>query len=206
MKTMAFVAVAGFAGLATASPFFSSQSGNVIHSQPGVSPAGASATTTVNLTGAVSHSGLGSSLNEVYNVNLGANAVVTGIGWDLFIATIGGSWLSEARFNFSSTGDLFDGVALTPAVGETTPGSGAYTSGGIIDLTAIPDGAGGFIDLSFAVGADGILRIELYESFVDNSGTGDAFVDGTLTIQYTPAPSAMALLGLGGLVAGRRRR
>lgn len=32
----------------------------------------------------------------------------------------------------------------------------------------------------------------------------DAFSSGSLTV--TPAPSAMALLGLGGLVAGRRRR
>jgi MYXO-CTERM domain-containing protein len=32
----------------------------------------------------------------------------------------------------------------------------------------------------------------------------DSFVSGELTV--TPAPSAMALLGLGGLVAGRRRR
>jgi MYXO-CTERM domain-containing protein len=32
----------------------------------------------------------------------------------------------------------------------------------------------------------------------------DSFVSGSLTV--TPAPSAMALLGLGGLVAGRRRR
>jgi MYXO-CTERM domain-containing protein len=32
----------------------------------------------------------------------------------------------------------------------------------------------------------------------------DAFTSGSLTV--TPAPSAMALLGLGGLVAGRRRR
>lgn len=36
-----------------------------------------------------------------------------------------------------------------------------------------------------------------------NYGT-DAFSSGSLTV--TPAPSAMALLGLGGLVAGRRRR
>jgi|TARA_R110000782_G_scaffold218632_2_gene306018 MYXO-CTERM domain-containing protein len=34
--------------------------------------------------------------------------------------------------------------------------------------------------------------------------TNDAFSSGSLTV--TPAPSAMALLGLGGLVAGRRRR
>ena len=32
----------------------------------------------------------------------------------------------------------------------------------------------------------------------------DAFTYGSLVV--TPAPSAMALLGLGGLVAGRRRR
>lgn len=35
---------------------------------------------------------------------------------------------------------------------------------------------------------------------------GDAHLDGAMKINGTPAPGAMALLGLGGLAAGRRRR
>jgi hypothetical protein len=44
----------------------------------------------------------------------------------------------------------------------------------------------------------------LFEDF-DDFGT-DGFLNGTLTINKVPAPSALALLGMGGLVAGRRRR
>ena len=50
----------------------------------------------------------------------------------------------------------------------------------------------------------GEWRVEIFEDF-DDSGV-DGFLNGSITINKIPAPSALALLGMGGLVAGRRRR
>ena len=56
--------------------------------------------------------------------------------------------------------------------------------------------------------ASGMLSIEVHEvGFDDNPGDIDSFFNsGTVTISYVPAPGALAVLGMGGLVAGRRRR
>ena len=62
---------------------------------------------------------------------------------------------------------------------------------------------------AIVLGADGMLDIEFYETeWNDNSAAVDSFYEAgsSITLTYTPAPSALAVLGLGGLVAGRRRR
>ena len=70
---------------------------------------------------------------------------------------------------------------------------------GIIDLV----GAG----LDFFVGADGVLSLEFYEGFDDAAGVIDGeWNQGVLTVVWVPAPGAAAVLGLGGLMAVRRRR
>ncbi|CAN0594277.1 unnamed protein product, partial [Laminaria digitata] len=61
------------------------------------------------------------------------------------------------------------------------------------------------------VGADGILDINFFESFDDVAGEIDAtyLAGSTITIVgqgIVPAPASLALIGLGGLAAGRRRR
>ncbi|RMH27105.1 MAG: PEP-CTERM sorting domain-containing protein [Planctomycetota bacterium] len=196
MKTMAFAAVAGFAGLATASPFFSTaQTGTEIYS----APAGAVATITVDISGINSWDLAGSSFNETLSVSLGGDYLVTGIGWNVTIQALGASWRSEATIGFL---DSPIGLQLTPGT-DSSPGTGTYTSGGIVDLASIDP------TFPFTVGADGNLDLEFFESFDDVSGAIDAtyLAGSSLQIQYVvPAPGALAMLGLGGLVAGRRRR
>ncbi len=196
MKTMAFAAVAGFAGLATASPFFStSQTATEIYS----APAGAVATITVDISGINSWDLAGSSFNETLSVSLGGDYLVVGLGWNVTIQTVGESWRSEATIGFL---DSSIGLQLAPGT-DNSSGTSTYTSGGILDLASIDP------TFPFTVGADGNLDLEFFESFDDVTGEIDAtYLQGSsLQIQYVvPAPGALAMLGLGGLVAGRRRR
>lgn len=198
MKIAAIAAVAGFAGLATASPFFSTTS---TATEITSAPAGATTTITVDLSGISSNDALGSSLNETLAVALGGDYLVTGIGWNVTTATIGASWLSESVMTFL---DSPVGLQLTWHVDPSndTPGTATSTSGGILDLASIDP------SFPFQAGADGAVNLEFWESFVDNAGSGDAtyLAGSVLQIQYVPAPGALAMLGLGGLVAGRRRR
>jgi uncharacterized protein (TIGR03382 family) len=197
MKSMMIATVAGFAGLATASPFFAN---GVQATNPGqYTTRGAAQTATLDLTGFTSFDSLGSAINETATMALGANATVIGIGWDnVTIQTVGASWLSEAVIYFV---DSPIGLQLSVGSADSFSGTGTYSSGGILDLASIDP------TFPFQVGADGILDIEFYDSFDDVAGAADAFfLGGTLTIQYVPTPGALAVLGLGGLVAGRRRR
>ena len=190
---IAITAIAAIAGAATASPYFTAANGN---QGVGSAPAGATATMTIDLSGVNSWDAQFAAVNESMSVAIGANAHIVGIGWDVSLSSVGASWLSEAVMDFN--GALF----LTVGNGDDFAGTASYSSGGIFDLA----GTG----LDFVLAGDGLLNIEFFESFDDVSGA----IDGTfgagssIQVQYAviPAPSAMALLGLGGIVAGRRRR
>jgi hypothetical protein len=152
----------------------------------------------VDYTGVQTNAAFGNPANEVFNYNIGANSQVVGVSWDINIETIGGSWLSEARFDFTDSA-ITTGVSISAGFGVGNPGNQTFSSGGFLSLTDLA--------LDFAVGADGILRVEFWESFVDNAGAGDAIVSGNVSFQYiVPAPGSLAVLGLGGFVAARRRR
>ncbi|MEM7230097.1 MAG: hypothetical protein AAF432_14920 [Planctomycetota bacterium] len=166
----------------------------------------------VDITGFQSFGAQGSALNSVVSLNLGAGAVVTGIGWGLTLqsgGTIGdgASWQNEATFAFTDVLGAATGVTVTPAAGTTfsTPGTGAFSSGGILKLADA-----GIPDIALA---DGILEIEFFETFDDPFGDSGATQDaeilqGTLFIQVLiPAPAGLALLGAAGFAGrGRRRR
>lgn len=188
---IAITAIAAIAGAATASPYFTEAAG---FTQVDAAPAGAFATITIDITGTNSWDLEFDADNEMSVTNILANAHITGIGWDATIVTNGGSWLSESVMRFNN--DLF----LTVGIGDDFAGTGSYSSGGILDLV----GTG----LDFFLAADGLLNIEFFESFDDVADEIDnVFTSGSLQVQYViPAPSALAMLGLGGLVAGRRRR
>ena len=140
--------------------------------------------------------------NVVQTYNIGALSNVTGFSYDVTVTTVGASWLSEALIYFTDTA-VTNGVIVTPGFGNNFSGSQAFS--GNIDLTA--EG------LSFLVGADGLLRLELAEDFDDVPGAADAFLTGTLTFTYDtaqvaavpePATWGMMLLGFG-LVGGAVR-
>ncbi len=136
----------------------------------------------------------------LFGLASGSSIDLNGIGWDVTIASAGASWQSEARIYFDNdTQDSGEGIFLAPGIGVDSPGTGSYSSGGILKLVdaGLPD----------LILDNGILRLEWFESFDDIADTVDARMFGTLTLQSSvPAPSGVALLGLGGLVAMRRRR
>ena len=157
-------------------------------------------TLNVNVAGTPSWDSYGSANNVVIGPNIGANSHVIGIGWDVSLSTVGASWLSELQVSFEDS-TAATGVWLTPGVADGFPGSGVYTSGGVVDLIGL--------GLDFTVGGDGVLRMEFFEGFDDISNSIDGFWDaGILTVQYEaiPAPGSLALLAGAGFIAARRRR
>lgn len=131
----------------------------------------------------------------------GTPMVMTGIGWDVTVQTVGASWLSEARMYFDDAiaPDL-SGLFLRPS-SINSSGVDSPSSGGVIDLSdnAIPD----------IVLPNGQLRIEFYESIDDVADAIDAnWTAGNLTIraEVVPEPASLSLLALGGLAVLRRRR
>jgi len=201
-NTPIIIALAGLTTGTTAAPTFFHTDANA-----GAPPAPAltdptrfNTTITVDLSGINSWDAAGSTLNETLSIAIGGDFLVTGIAWDVTIATVGASWLSEVQMGFLDS-DI--GLQLSFGAGDNTPGTATYTSGGILDLGSIDP------TFPFFVGADGILDLEFREGFDDVTGAIDAtFLAGSsVTIQYVyPAPGSLALLGFGGLVAGRRRR
>lgn len=195
MKAIALTTLAAAAGLATASPYL-----NTGLTEYTVNNAGAAtATITVDISGIASNDEQGNPINETLSIALGLGAEVTGIGWDVNLTSVGGSWASEAVIDFE--GQIF----LTVAAGDDFPVTSAnYASGGILDLSddvGLPN---------ITLGGDGNLDLEFFESFVDNAGSADnIFEAGSslfLQVRGIPTPGSLAILGLGGLVAGRRRR
>ena len=165
-------------------------------------------TTTVDVSGLQSDAEYGDPANWTNVLNLGAlhsgfeNFVITGIGYDLNLTANDPSWLSEITFSFEETSQV-EGVFLNPAFEDENPGTGAYSSGGIVDLVAL--------DLDFALLADNSLRLELFEGWDDASVSIDGVVNqGLLTIQYeaqpVPEPATLAALGVGAAALLRRRK
>lgn len=209
MSKLCFVSVAALiasAGVASAakvavdgkSPYWSSNSTVGTTDLPQASTARQGQTVQVPVAGIESRDAFGAPGNIVVNVNVGPNALITGIGWNVTVEALGESWLSEMRVGCTPTGGttgVFFGVVPTQA-----PGVGSGTSNGIIKLntTAVPE---------FQVGADGLLRMEFFESFDDAAGVVDGiWRSGFITVQFVPTPGAVGLFGLAGLAAARRRR
>ncbi len=149
---------------------------------------------------------LGDPSNEVYVFDVAAAigagsgnpASMNGIGWDVTIQALGASWMSEASVYFDDTiAPDYYGLFLTPGAGYSYPGTGTFSSGGILKLSdyGIPD----------VVLPDGKLRLEFYEGFDDVADGIDAnWLSGALFIQAVPEPASLALLALGALFIRRR--
>lgn len=113
--------------------------------------------------------------NIVMNFDIGAGNQVTGISFDVGIASVGASWCSEADVFFTDSG-LTTGVILTPGVAETNPCDLDFTSGGVDDVTMF----------NVIAGADGMLRIEFAESFDDVADAVDANLRDAAAPTITP--------------------
>lgn len=162
---------------------------------------GGTSTLVLDIAGSDSWDALGDPSNTVLVVPLTTGDMMTGIGWDVTLTTVGGSWLSEARFYFDGSDQDLSGLFLTPGAGNSFPGTSVFfSSGGIIDLTdnGIPD---------IPVLADGNLYIELHESFDDAGDAVDAtwIAPSELTIALdtaagVPTVTQWGLIALTGLL------
>jgi len=164
--------------------------------------------TIVSLAGLASWDALGSGNNVVLNVDIaaalgfpsGTPVNMNGIGWDVTIQTVGGSWRNEARLYFDDNiaPDL-TGLFLNPFT-QGSSGFEAATSGGVLKLADF--------NIASIPLPNGILRLELFESYDDVPNAIDATWGGFITVQTVevPAPGVAGLFGLAGLAAARRRR
>ena len=187
--------LAVFAGLSTASPVANTSIDSLNIQNPADSPT----TLLIDIGGVNSWDEQGNALNEILTTSLPSQFQITGISWDLTITTFTSSWLSEANIRLSNS-DGSGNFTFAPGAGFNSSGMMNFT--GSIDLVAQGN--------DFTTNADTLLNIEFFESFVDNPSDIDAFYENgsTLTIHLkkVPAPGSLAVLGLGGLAATRRRR
>lgn len=163
----------------------------------------APASVTVDFSDIVSYGSIGDPGNFVGFLGVGANSVITSIEYSGNLTAFDPSWLSEMRVAFVGR-DPLGGVHLAAAAGVTEPGTGDYSGfGNLVEL-----------GLDFAVGADGLLRVEFFESYDDYLGVDGIWNFGSFTIgvdtvdQPAPVPEpASALLLAAGLAAiGHTRR
>ncbi len=144
------------------------------------------------------------------------------IGYTAGDAVNNASWTAEMRLQVTAPGgtrdDVFDGIG-----GADGDADGSFVMGGPSDaFDATPggdimfnwattntgfDAAAGNSTLLSGMVATGAWELFIIDTF-DDTGDDGIFSDSSIivTTRAIPAPASMALLGLGGLVAGRRRR
>ncbi len=152
-------------------------------------------------------------------INTGANAGDTGNGWGRNIDWGGqtithwvATWADDAGTGIGGQVWSWDGGAWSETAGLSGSDDSQHASGHQIFSVALADLGVGFGDvISFDVvstggGFDpGVDHLSRNDFATDNWGT-QSVAGGFLAYTIVPSPSSLALIGLGGLVAGRRRR
>lgn len=160
-------------------------------------PALAGSGLVLDVSGIDSKDALGSPANTVLNVQVGANALINSLAWDLQLQAFDPSWLSHIKLSLgpSSGAGL---VAFTPGINDEHSGSAHYS------------GSANLVDhgLAFQVGDDGLLRLEFFEG-LDNGvvPTDGKWLSGTLSLGVSPVPEPtsafLMVLGLFALLGAR---
>ena len=190
MRVLALVALAGLASSASAGVAFFS----------GDTTGGPTFARPLSLTGT---SGTGSNVN--YQVTP-------------FFVSAAGEYTFEAFFPthdgyiHAYATDFNPATPLVNLLGGDDDFSGAFThlpgSGTGLDASKLgPTGSGnGFGGMALSAGVQYYAVVNAFSN--GNAGPYDAAIGGPgdVTIGLVPAPASLALVGLGGLVAGRRRR
>jgi len=136
----------------------------------------------------------GDSGNTTYALFVGANALITGVSYNVSLTAYSPSWLSELALAFTDVAG--NGLYITPGT-DNTDGTATYS--GSADLFAAGQ--------DFRVGADGYLYLEFFETFNNVAGSDGQWNAGTITFDV-PEPASIPLV-VAGLVmmgcAGHRR-
>ena len=156
----------------------------------------------VNVSGIESHGYYGDETNTVLAFNVGANSIITTVTYSLNLTAFTPSYLSELTLAFEDSSQA-GGVFFNPGFIDENPGTGTYS--GFADLADL--------GLSFAVGADGLLRLEFFETdFDDIDGADGIWNFGTITFGVEPVtaevpePATGLLLGAGLAMMGYANR
>ena len=195
MKTIALAAIAGLATAATAGGF----SLTLVPSATSVDTSGGAASVTITVFG---NANFGTHmLGGAFGVDAsGDTGAVTGMSfaaaaWSQF--TTDGGYAGNGDYN-----DVVFGQLVIPPVFPPAPGSELGQAIGSFTISG--EGTG---TVNFALTAGSPFTLAAVDSVSGaTQNDGGAISLGSVDISFVPAPSAMALLGLGGLVAGRRRR
>ncbi len=124
--------------------------------------------------------------------DFGFAGTVTNVAWDVNYEALGGSWASEAQIAIDTDDDASLDADVNPADYGAGDAPGVFAYSGSISAAS--------------ASSNGLVYLTLYDSF-DDAGVDHVYGAGSfVTVTYIPAPGAAALLGLGGLVATRRRR
>lgn len=166
-------------------------------------------TTNVDVTGILSNGQTDDPTNTVLLIDIGANSTVTGFSYNVSLTAFAPSFLDEIGVVIeTSARDQGFSLFLTP--GDVEDGSGNMSGSGIFaDMFELGE-------QSFAVGADGILRLEFAELFDEAVNPDGRWDFGFITFNYdtveaeVPEPSTTLLMGAGlamlGYAGHRRRR
>ena len=193
-STIALVAIAGFAAAASAQNFSLS-----INAPMEVAEGAVFTIDVIGDADTGTHM-LGGGFSLTSGSGLIANIAWTPADWSAFNTDNGYAG------NGDHAGVIFGQLLIFGIPGFDVPAEGSAL-GSSIGTFQITLGAG-FGDINFELNAASPFSLQSYN---ESDGATSSSADGQLalngaTVTVTPAPSALALLGLGGLAAGRRRR